>query len=131
MADVTSFHVTMEFVIERRIAWDGEADVLRDHLDAVTTALDAHPDIAEWRLVGDLSAASLELQIVVAAVSTEDAGGVARRAVGAAIRDAGAMHDGLLSIKEEAAARINANAWHGLRTPRWLPRGVRLSPLES
>ena len=49
--------------------------------------------------------------------------------VGESIRHAGAMHEGLLSLREESEAKINANAWFGLRTPRWQHRRVELSEL--
>ena len=129
MTTEMSFYVAMEFRILRRIAWEGELDQLRAHLDAVSESLDASAEVIEWTVVGDLDQASLELQLVVDAPSAGEAEALARSAVGAAIRGAGAMHEGLLSVKEESEARIKANAWYGLRTPRWQPRRVSLLEL--
>ncbi len=126
MTTEMSFYVTMEFRILRRIAWKGELDQLRAHLDAVSDSLDASAEVIEWTIVGDLDQASLELQLVVDGADEAEAEALARSAVGIAIRDAGAMHEGLLSLKEESEAKINANAWYGLRTPRWQPRKVNL-----
>ena len=126
MTTEMSFYVAMEFRILRRIAWEGELDQLRAHLDAVSDSLDASAEVIEWTIVGDLDEASLELQLVVDAADAAEAEALARSAVGSAIRDAGAMHEGLLSLKEESEAKINANAWYGLRTPRWQPRKVNL-----
>lgn len=124
-----SYYVVMEFKILRRIAWDGELDELRTHLDSVCDALDENAEVIEWNLVGDLDQANLELQLVVDASDADAAETLARSAVGEAIRLSGAMHEGLLSLREESEAKINANAWYGLRTPRWQQRRVLLSKL--
>jgi len=129
MANDMSFYVVMEFRVLRRISWDGELDQFRAHLDAVSASLDESAHVVEWTVVGDLDKANMELQLVVDAADASAAESIARTVVGTAIRDAGAMHEGLLSLKEESTAKIKANAWYGLRTPRWQPRRVSLSEL--
>ncbi len=129
MATTMSFYVAMEFKVLRRIAWDGELDQLRAHVDAVCEHLEERPEIIEWNLTGDLTAATLEVELVVDAPNSDDAEAAARGVLGASIRRAGAMHEGLLSLREESQARINANAWYGLRTPRWQPRRFQLSKI--
>lgn len=124
-----SYLVAMEFRVLRRIEWSGEIDEFRQHLDEVCRGLDDSSEILEWKLVGDLDSQSLELTLVVDAAHSDEAESVARRETGAVIRRAGAMHDGLLSLREESEARVHANAWYGLRTPRWQPRRVELEPL--
>lgn len=121
-----AFYVTMEFKVLRRIAWDGELRALRSHLDTVCEHLESNPDVGEWNLKADLDEATLEVQVVVAASDENAAEACARSVVGEAIRRAGAMHEGLLSLREESSARIHANAWYGLRTPKWQPRRVEL-----
>ena len=44
----------------------------------------------------------------------------------AAIRQAGAKHEGLLEWADEAKVRPHNNAWSGLRTPQWVRRRVEL-----
>ncbi len=124
-----SFYVAMEFKVLRRIGWEGELDQLRAHVDAVCEHLEARPEIVEWNLTGDLTTATLEVELVVDAVSADEADAAARDVLGTSIRRAGAMHEGLLSLREESEARITANAWHGLRTPRWQPRRFQLSKI--
>ena len=129
MTNEMSFYVAMEFKVQRRIAWDEDLTELRAHLDAVCDSLDASAEVVEWNLVGDLDQQMLELQLVVDAPEADEAERMSRLVVGEAIRSAGAMHEGLLSLREESEAKINANAWYGLRTPRWEPRRVELSKL--
>lgn len=124
-----SYYVAMEFRVLRRIAWTGELDELRSHLDVVCDSLDQNAEVIEWNLVGDLDQAKLELQLVVDAPDADHAETLARATVGEAIRNSGALHEGLLSLREESAAKIKANAWYGLRTPRWQQRRVSLSKL--
>jgi hypothetical protein len=129
MTPEMSFYVTMEFKVLRRIAWEGEREALRDHLDAVCDHLDASAEVVEWKLVGDLEEQTLSLEMVVDAATPSAAEAGARAVAGEAIRNAGALHEGLLSLREESEARINANAWYGLRTPRWQPRRIELAEL--
>lgn len=129
MNDAMSYYVAMEFRVLRRIAWTGELDELRSHLDVVCDSLDENAEVIEWNLVGDLGRASLELQLVIDSADADEAEALARAMVGEAIRNAGALHEGLLSLREESEAKIKANAWYGLRTPRWQQRRVLLSKL--
>ncbi len=124
-----AFYVTMDFKVLRRIAWDGQSRALRSHLDTVCEHLESNPDVGEWNLKADLDEATLEVQVVVVASDASAAEASARSAIGEAIRRSGAMHEGLLSLREESTARIRANAWHGLLTPKWQPRRVELSEI--
>lgn len=129
MTVAMSYYVAMDFKVLRRIAWDGELDQLTDHLDEVCDRLERNDEVIEWNLAGDLSSASLELQLVVDAPAAEEAETIARAVVSEAIRSSGAMHEGLLGLKEESEAKVTANAWYGLRTPKWQQRRIDLAKI--
>ena len=70
----------------------------------------------------DLETAGLVMEVDVEADSEFVAEAQIREALGLAIRSSGGAHIGLLSEGDEARARVERNAWHGLRTPQWQQR---------
>lgn len=120
------FHVIMEFEVGRRIGWEFDPGALKEHLDSVCDELEAREDTIEFRVGCDLITERVELEMVVLAKSPQDALERARKDLGAAIRQAGAKHEGLLEWTDEAKVRPHANAWSGLRTPQWTRRRVEL-----
>jgi len=120
------FHVIMEFEVGRRIGWEFDPGAFRGHLDSVCDELEAREDTIEFRIGCDLITERVELDMVVLAKSPQDALERARSDLGAAIRQAGAKHEGLLEWTDEAKVRPHANAWSGLRTPQWTRRRVEL-----
>ena len=114
------YHVLMEFEVGRRIGWEFEPGALREHLDSVCDELEAREDTVEFRVGCDLITERVELELVVLGKNPQDALERARSDLGAAIRQAGAKHEGLLEWTDEAKVRPHANAWSGLRTPQWL-----------
>ena len=120
------FHVIMEFEVGRRIGWEFDPGAFRGHLDSVCDELEAREDTIEFRIGCDLVTERVELDMVVLATSPQDALERARGDLGAAIRQAGAKHEGLLEWTDEAKVRPHANAWSGLRTPQWTRRRLEL-----
>jgi len=120
------YHVLMEFEVGRRIGWEFDPGALREHLDSVCDELEAREDTIEFRVGCDLITERVELDMVVLGKSPHDALERARRDLGAAIRQAGAKHEGLLEWTDEAKVRPHNNAWSGLRTPQWVRRRVEL-----
>jgi len=120
------FHVIMEFEVARRIGWEFDPGALREHLDSVCDELEAREDTIEFRIGCDLVTERVELEMVVLGKNPHDALERARKDLGAAIRQAGAKHEGLLEWTDEAKVRPHANAWSGLRTPQWTRRRVEL-----
>jgi len=120
------FHVIMEFEVGRRIGWEFDPGALKEHLDSVCDELEAREDTIEFRVGCDLITERVELEMVVLGKSPQDALQRARKDLGAAIRQAGAKHEGLLEWIDEAKVRPHANAWSGLRTPQWTRRRVEL-----
>lgn len=120
------FHVIMEFEVGRRIGWEFDPGALKEHLDSVCDELEAREDTIEFRVGCDLITERVELEMVVLGKSPQDALQRARKDLGAAIRQAGAKHEGLLEWTDEAKVRPHANAWSGLRTPQWTRRRVEL-----
>ncbi|NND04416.1 MAG: hypothetical protein HKN91_16695 [Acidimicrobiia bacterium] len=116
----------MEFEVGRRIGWEFEPGALRGHLDSVCDELEAREDTIEFRVGCDLITERVELDMVVLGKSPQDALARARSDLGAAIRQAGAKHEGLLEWTDEAKVRPHANAWSGLRTPQWTRRKVEV-----
>jgi hypothetical protein len=120
------YHVLMEFEVGRRIGWEFDPGALREHLDSVCDELEAREDTIEFRVGCDLVTERVELDLVVLGKSPQDALDRARRDLGAAIRQAGAKHEGLLEWTDEAKVRPHNNAWSGLRTPQWVRRRLEL-----
>ena len=120
------FHVITEFKVGRRIGWEFNPGAFRGHLDSVCDELEAREDTIEFRIGCDLVTERVELDMVVLAKSPQDALERARSDLGAAIRQAGAKHEGLLEWADEARVRPHANAWSGLRTPQWTRRRLEL-----
>ncbi len=120
------FHVIMEFGVGGRIGGEFDPGALKQHLDSVCDELEAREDTIEFRVGCDLITERVELEMVVLGKSPQDALERARKDLGAAIRQAGAKHDGLLEWTDEAKVRPHANAWSGLRTPQWTRRRVEL-----
>ena len=116
------YHIDLGFKVGRRIAWDGELDEFRRHLDAVCEALEADPAVEEYGVRARLEAEMISLELVVSAASQQEADAIGRDAMARAIQEAGGFHEGLLSLKEESLAKSKLNAWAGLRTPRWQHR---------
>jgi predicted ATP-grasp superfamily ATP-dependent carboligase len=123
------YHVHLGFKVDRRISWDGELDEFRSHLDIVCEVLETDETVVEYSVTAHLAATSIELELVVRALSQEDAEAVASDSVAKAIREAGGFHEGLLSLKEESQAKSKLNAWAGLRTPRWQHRKAGVTKL--
>jgi hypothetical protein len=118
----TPFRVEMEFHIGRRVGWEGEQEHLTAHLQSVVAHLGEHDAVEGVQPVVDLATGTLDLVVVVAADGAAAAERLARTALARSIEEAGAVHHGLLSLKEESLARPKLNAWAGLRTPQWRHR---------
>lgn len=107
-----------EFTVSRRIPWDND-DRLRPHIDSVVDAFRGNEATAEVEVDADLESAHVTLSVIV--VVPEDGVGdsVAREHIGAAIRECGARHEGLLPLIDESRLEIRSGPFSGLRMPLW------------
>lgn len=121
-----AYHAVLDFKVSRRMTWEGDFPALERHLDEVCEQLDGNNAIEQYRLGGDMSNALLHLEVIVVAESPDDAESMARAEVSDAINEAGAAHEGLLTLREESQAKAKVNAWAGLRTPKWQSRTVKV-----
>lgn len=116
------FRVEMEFLVDRRVGWEGEQTILRDHLAEVVGHVLSDDRVIAADPIVDTETATLDIAIVLTAAHRAEAERVARTTLAAAIQESGAVHHGLLSLTEESKARPKLNAWSGLRTPQWRHR---------
>jgi len=70
----------------------------------------------------NLSSAQLALDLQMFGTNRQSIEADAKRIVGEAIRAAGAYHQGLYPVNEEARMSPKLNSWSGLRTPTWRVR---------
>ncbi len=116
------FEASYEFAVSRRLPWGDEIDSLDRHVGAVVERLEACDAVERisWDATRDSS--RLSLRFVIVGGSRHAAEADARGAVGSAIRECGAYHEGLFSADEELRMAPRLSTWSGLRTPTWQVR---------
>ena len=112
-----------DFVVTRRVPWDTD-EGLRPHIDRVVDDLRDCDSAAEIEVDADLASARVLLSVTVVVTHDDegqlgDAEGIARDAIGTAIRANGGRHEELLPILDESRLEARAGPWAGLRIPRW------------
>jgi hypothetical protein len=112
-----------DFVVNRRVPWDTD-EGLRPHIDRVVDDLRDCDSAAEIEVDADLASARVLLSVTIVVTHDDegqigDADGIAREAIGTAIRANGGRHEELLPILDEARLETRGGRWSGLRIPRW------------
>ena len=108
-----------EFTVSRRIPWDND-EGLRPHIDRVVDAVRGNEATAEVEVDADLESAHVALSVIVVVPEDGDGDSVAREHIGAAIRECGARHEGLLPLVDESRLEIRSRPFSGLRMPLWI-----------
>jgi hypothetical protein len=116
------FSVCYEFSVNRRIPWDDDRETLRTHIGEVRRGIAEHTSVEDATVQSDLENARLAVEFDVFGSNRQAVENDVRDLLGAAIRDAGAYHQGLFPVNEEMRLRPTLNTWSGLRTPTWRVR---------
>ncbi|MEN8041066.1 MAG: hypothetical protein ABFR95_06140 [Actinomycetota bacterium] len=116
---MTTYELTCEFDIARRIGWSDEE--LGLHIDMVFERLHQADGIEKAEAQADLDSGRATIALMVATDDPEPQR-VACASLAVAIRSCGGGHQGLLPLREEAVLRPGRNSWSGLRIPTWTVR---------
>lgn len=116
------FSVCYEFSITRRIPWDAESDVLREHIGVVRNQVSDHADVENVNVRSDLSRAQAVFKFTAFGADRDAVEAEVAGLVASAIRGAGAYHQGMMPHEDEVKLKPSLGPWSGLRTPSWRVR---------
>jgi len=121
------YRAAFDFRVTRRIEWEDDLAGFHGHIERVSEHIAARKIIDEVRVIADIKRGCLTLDFLVEGDTEAEAETEALDIVSLAIRECGARHVGLYPITEERRLKSRANAFSGLRTPKWEPRRILIA----
>lgn len=121
------YRAAFDFRVTRRIEWEDDLAGFHGHIERVREHIAARKITDDVRVAADIGQACLTLDFLVEGTDADAAEMEALHVMSLAIRECGARHVGLYPIAEERRLKSRANAFAGLRTPRWEPRRILIA----